>query len=121
MASVINDPLAILWLELLKAKPGYASLHYEVPNPYDPGASEVSGATYSRSPLTWTYPPDIRSLVNLQDLIWTNIDPTTIVVVGVWDAPTQGKLLLWAQLDEPHQVPDRGSYKVDAQQLFVHV
>ena len=122
MASVINDPLAIEWLELLKAKQGYASLHFEVPNPDDPGASEVDGATYSRSTLTWTYPAgDIRSLVNLQDLIWTNINPTTIVVVGVWDSPTKGNLLLWAQLDEPYPVPDRGSYKVDAQQLFVHV
>jgi hypothetical protein len=122
MASVINEPLATQWLDALRDKPCFASLHFEVPNPDDPGASEVDGATYSRSTLTWQYPSgDTRSLVNLQDLVWTNIESTTIVVIGVWDAPTKGNLLLWAQLDEPVPVPDRGSYTVDAQQLFVHL
>jgi hypothetical protein len=59
--------------------------------------------------------------VNVQDLVWTNIETTTIVAVGVWDAPTKGTLLLWAQLDAPVPVADRGSFQVDAQQLFVHL
>jgi hypothetical protein len=122
VASVINDPLATEWLELLKAKQCFASLHFEAPNPDDPGASEISGSTYARSTLTWNYPiGDIRSLVNVQDLVWTNIETTTIVAVGVWDAPTKGTLLLWAQLDAPVPVADRGSFQVDAQQLFVHL
>jgi hypothetical protein len=122
MASVINDPLATQWLDLLKAKPCFASLHFEEPNPDDPGASEVDGATYSRATLTWTYAPDsTRALVNLQDLVWKNIEQITLVAVGVWDAPTKGNLLLWAQLDAPVPVPDRGSFQVDALELFVSI
>lgn len=122
MASVITDVLAKEWLDSLKAKQCFASLHFEVPNPDDPGASEVDGATYSRSILTWDYPGgDIRSLVNIQDLTWTNIEMITIVCVGVWDASTKGNLLLYAQLDEPIPVPDRGSFTVAAKSLFVHV
>ena len=122
MASVINDPLARVWLDHLVATTGFASLHYETPNPDDPSASEVDGPTYSSSTLTWTYAlNDRRSVVNRQDLSWLNLQTTTIVCVGVWDAPTKGNLLLWAQLDEPIPVPDRGSYQVQAGQLFCHV
>lgn len=122
MASVINDPLAKAWLERLSMLSCYASLHFEVPNPDDPAASEVSGGTYSRSPLTWDFADNsTRYLWNIQQLQWLNLDKVTLVAVGAWTDPTKGELLLWAQLDEPIAVPDRGSYQVDAKQFFVHV
>lgn len=122
MSSVINDPLARVWLDHLVGTPCFASLHYEAPSPDDPASSEVDGVTYSRAILSWTYAlNDTRSVVNLQDLSWLNLESTTIVCVGAWDAPTNGNLLLWAQLDEPIPVPDRGSYKVGAKELFCHV
>lgn len=122
MSSVINDPLAEAWLESLIATQCYASLHFEVPNPDDPGASEVTGPTYARSILTWEWAlNDRRSIVNLQDLVWTNLDQVTIVAVGAWTEPTKGDLLLWAQLDEPIPVADRGSWLVAAKEFFVHL
>ena len=59
--------------------------------------------------------------MNHQDLSWLNLQTTTIVCVGVRDAPTKGNLLLCAQLDEPIPVPDRGSYQVQAGQLYCYV
>lgn len=122
MSSVINDPLAEAWLESLIATQCYASLHFEVPNPDDPGASEVTGPTYARSMLAWEWAlNDRRSIVNLQDLAWTNLDQVTIVAVGVWTEPTKGDLLLWAQLDEPIPVQDRGSWMIAAKEFYVHL
>jgi len=120
MASVINDPLVTKWLDALKAIPGFASLHYEIPDPADPEASEVTGGSYARSSLKWDYVDNsTRALWNIEDLAWLNLETVTIVAVGVWDDPTKGKLLLWAVLDEPIPIADRGSYQVGAHQLFV--
>ena len=52
MASEIFDPLAKAWLEYLKGIQGYASLHFEMPEPDDPGASEVDGTSYSPATMT---------------------------------------------------------------------
>lgn len=122
MASTIYDPLADAWLSLLIGVNGFASLHYEIPDPADPAASEITGPTYSRSPLIWDYAKDTgRTVWNIQDLSWVNLDAVTIVGLGFWSDPTKGDLLVFAQLDEPVPVPDRGSYLLAANQWFVHV
>lgn len=115
MSAFMNDPLVRRWLTQLRAIPSYASLHFEVPSADDPGASEVSGGTYSRSSLTWD---DVdgsrRALWNVQDLRWLNLQQVTVVAIGAWDAPTLGNCLLWTVLDEPVLVADRGSYALPA-------
>lgn len=122
MASVIYDPLARPWLEYLIGIKCFASLHYEVPNPADPSASEIDGPTYARSPLTWDWAKDTsRTVWNVQDLSWLNLDEVTLVGIGAWSDPTRGDLLVFAQLDDPVPVPARGSYSLAANQLFVHV
>ena len=122
MASTIYDPLAVPWLEHLIGIKCFASLHYEIPDPADPAASEITGPTYARSPLTWDWAKDTaRTVWNTQDLSWVNLDAVTIVGVGAWSDPTKGELLVFAQLDEPIPVPDRGSYRLGANELFVHV
>ena len=122
MASSIWDPLAKAWLEYLKDIQGYASLHFEMPNPDDPSASEVDGTTYSRAMLKWDWADNsFRTLWNNADCQWLNLEQVTIVAIGVWSDPTKGELLVVAELDEPIPVPDRGSYTLDAKSLFVHV
>lgn len=120
MSAFFNDPLVGKWLADLVAVPCFASLHFEVPSADDPGASEVTGGTYARSPLTWDLVADsARAAWNVQGLSWLNLDKTTIVAVGVWDAPAQGRALLWMTLEEPVVVPDRGSYAVAANEMYV--
>ena len=98
------------------------SLHFEMPEPDDPGASEVDGTSYSRALLTWDWADNsYRTLWNIQAQQWLNMEQITIVAVGVWDAPTKGELLLVAQLDAPVPIPDRGSYVLDAKTLYCHV
>jgi hypothetical protein len=122
MASVIYDPLARPWLQYLIGIKCFASLHYEVPDPSDPAASEISSPTYARSPLTWDFAKDTtRTAWNVQDLTWLNLDAVTLVGVGAWTDPTKGEFLLFAQLDDPYPVPARGSYTLAANGLFVHV
>lgn len=123
MSSYITDSLAKTWLEVLTGKPYammYASLHFETPDPADPAASEVSGGSYSRSIVTFDL-VDPRSINNVQQLQWLNLEQVTIVAVGVWTEPTKGEMLLWTLLDEPVPVPDRGSYQVDAKDFFVRL
>lgn len=120
MSAFINDPLVVKWLADMKAIPSFASLHFDIPTADDPGASEVAGGTYSRSPLTWdTVEDSERGVWNVQDLSWLNLEKTTIVAVGAWDAPTKGNCLLWTVLEEPVIVSDRGSYVVAAHSLYV--
>lgn len=120
MTAFINDFLVDKWLTDLKAIPCFASLHFEIPSADDPGASEVPGGTYTRTPLTWDEVDNSpRGVWNVQDLQWLNLEKTTIVAVGVWDAPTKGNCLLWTVLDEPVIVADRGSYLVAAHGLYV--
>lgn len=122
MSSIIYDPLARPWLDYLIRIDCYASLHFEVPDPSDPGASEVTGPTYSRSPLTWDFVLDTsRTVWNVQDLSWLNLDEVTIIGVGAWTEPTKGDLLLFAQLDDPVAVLDRGSWRLPAQELLLRV
>lgn len=122
MASVIYDALAVPWLDYLVGTKCYASLHFEEPDPADPAASEITGPTYARAPLTWDFAKDTtRTVWNVQDLSWLNLDTVTIVGVGAWTEPTKGNFLVFAQLDDPYPVPDRGSYQLAANGLFVHV
>lgn len=120
--SVINDPLAVEWLSLLEKTPCFASLHFEIPKPDDPSASEVTGGSYARSPLTWQVASgQTRFLWNIQSLQWLNLQQVTLVAVGAWTDPTKGQLLLWAMLEPPVPVNDRGSFQIAANQLFVTV
>jgi|JI8StandDraft_1071087.scaffolds.fasta_scaffold00464_37 hypothetical protein len=121
MASVIFDTLANAWTQILLDTPCYASIHFEFPTPDDPAASEVDGLSYARSPFIWDTAASQRALVNNDSLEWLNLDATTIIGVGTWDAPTGGNLLLFHQFDEPVSVADLGSYGLDARQLFVVV
>lgn len=121
MASMILDPLAEQFAQILVDTPCFASLHYIAPTEDDPGASEVTGPTYSRSVLTWDYASGLRLLKNVQQLQWLNLDQVTLIGVGAWDAPTGGNMLLFAQLDDPVVVADRGSHSLDAGALFVRI
>lgn len=121
MSSKIYDALAGLWAGVLLEGNTYGSLHYEVPSQTDPSASEVSGPTYARATLTWDDAISPRSLSNVQTLQWLNLDAVTVVGVGVWSAPTGGSLWVFAQLDEPVIVVDRGSYSLDVGALWVLV
>jgi len=121
MASMILDTLAAQFAEIVIDTPCYGSLHYITPTEDDPNSSEVTGPTYSRSPLTWDYASGLRLLSNVQQLQWLNLDQITLIGVGAWDAPTGGNMLLFAQLDTPVVVSDRGSYSLDAGSLFVRI
>ena len=121
MASMILDPLASRFAQILLDTPSFASLHYIAPSADDPSASEVTGPTYARAPLSWDAAAGARLLVNVQQLRWLNLDQVTIVGIGAWDQPTGGDLLLFAQLDTPVVVDDRGSYSLDAGALFVRL
>lgn len=121
MGSVIFDPLANQWAALLLEQSCFAALHYAYPSPDDPEASEVSGPTYSRPPLTWMYASGSRLLTNAYDLSWLNLDEVTLIGVGVWSAATSGDLLLFAQLDDPVVVSDRGSHQLGAGVLWVQI
>lgn len=121
MASMILDPLAEQFAQILVDTPCFASLHYIVPSADDPGSSEATGATYSRAPLTWDYASGVRLLSSVQQLQWLNLDGVTIIGIGAWDGATTGSMLLFAQLDTPVVVSDRGSYSLDAGALFVRI
>ena len=120
MASVIADALASKWMGSLADIPCFASLHYEVPSGDQPMASEIDGSTYVRAPLTWNLLTP-RTAVNTQALEWLNIEDTTIVAVGVFNAPFGGQLLLVAALDDPYPISGRGSYRVDEGSLYVTI
>jgi hypothetical protein len=119
MASTIYNPLAQEWLQILLDTPCYAALHFEVPSEDDTGASEVDGLSYARCSFIWTATASLRTLVNNSELEWLNLEATTIVGIGAWDAPTGGNLLLFHQLDQAKPIADLGSYRLDARQLYV--
>lgn len=121
MSSKIYDALAAQWAQVLLADNTYASLHYEVPSQTEPGDSEVSGPSYSRAILSWDDSTSPRLLSNVQQLVWQNLDAVTIVGVGVWSQPTSGDLWVFAQLDAPVVVAERGSYSLDVGSLWVSI
>lgn len=118
MATYIADALATSWLAFLLETPVYASLHIEQPSTDNPAASEVSGATYGRVPVTWLQVGS-RTLVNDDPLQWLNLEQTSIGAVGLFSAAYGGAFLMSFTLDAPIAVPERGSYQIGAQDLTV--
>lgn len=121
MASVVFDALAAQWAGLLAGTPCYAGLHYNFPSTDDPLSSEVTGPSYTRASMSWSYTTSDRILVNSQEMSWVNLDQVTLIGVGVWDDPVAGDLLLFAQLDTPYVVKDRSSYQVPAGTLWMKI
>jgi hypothetical protein len=120
MASVIWDTQAAIWIASLHEVPCYAGVHFEMPTPDNPLASECTSGSYARSPLTWTYSA-VRTITNLQAMEWLNLEDTTIIGIGAWDAPAGGQLRVFFQLDDPIPIAGRGSWQLSAQQLYVHI
>jgi len=120
MSTSIYAAQATIWLQSLKDTPCFAGVHYEVPATDNPGASECTSGTYARSPLTWEFAA-ARTLTNLQLLQWLNLVDTTIIGIGVWDAPQGGQLRIFYQLWEPVPITGRGSWSLDPSQLYVQI
>lgn len=120
MASVIWDTQATIWISELRNTPCFAGVFFEYPTHDNPAASECSSGSYARSVLTWTSIDD-RTVTNLQLLEWLNLEDTTIVGIGAWDAHVGGQLRVFFQLDQVVPIAGRGSWSMGAGELYVHV
>lgn len=118
MTTFVTDVLAAAWLESLRDTQVYASLHIERPSSDNPSASEVSGATYGRVPVTWTL-LGVRAIGNEDPLQWFNLEQTSIGAVGLFTDPYQGVMLLSMTLDSVVPVPERGSFEIGSGDLVV--
>lgn len=118
--SGIYTTQAQLWLTSLAETELFAGVFFETPSDANPLASECTSGSYARCPLALTFVAS-RTIANLQTLEWLNLEDTTIVGVGAWDAPFGGRLRTFHLLTTPVPISGRGSWSMAPQQLYVHL
>jgi len=120
VSSGIYSTQAQLWLTSLAETELFAGVFFEQPSEENPLASECTSGSYARCPLTFTFVAS-RTLANLQTLEWLNLEDTTIVGVGAFDAPFGGRLRTFHLLQDAVPISGRGSWQLGPEQLYVHV
>lgn len=124
MAAAISAYLRTIILDhLLRNQPFtppefvYASLH--TANPGTMGANEVTGGKYERRRISWNA-ARANLMTNKALLDFPLMPKTTVVAIGIWDAPSGGNFM-WGGDTISKTTNDGDTYQVPSSALTVSV
>jgi hypothetical protein len=95
MQGYLSDSVALEWITGLSARARYVSLHFDVPNWIDTGASELVDAGYSRVAVAWTVSSN-RTIGNSAILRFNVALDSNIVALGFHEDLTGSVMLAYA-------------------------
>lgn len=97
----------------------YVALHTTIPTPSGPGV-EVSGGSYARQAVTWTFPSNGQSS-NDADVTFPVATALwgTVVAFSIFDNVVGGNMLYFAPLNAPRLVQINDQVKFPVGQLLV--
>jgi hypothetical protein len=109
MQGAISDEVISEWLSSLSANAQYVSLHFDLPDWQDPGASEVFDAGYARSSVAWSNQSN-RTIANIAPVPFNVALSTNIAALGFHRSITTPELLAYAvpPSDNPIIIPTTG-------------
>lgn len=115
MQGAISDQKVSEWLANLAAEGQYVSLHFELPDWADPGASEVFDPGYARASVAWAFQSN-RTIANVALLPFSVELSTSIAALGIRRSIAGQELLGYAvpPPDNPILVPQTGQLVIPA-------
>jgi hypothetical protein len=128
----ITDEQAHLWLEQIAGGEkvrdsrngevsitgSWVSLHFDNPALGGDDRAEVQGGGYNRVEANWTQPSN-RAIWSVEDCRYHGLSQTKVVYFGVFTKKRGGRLMAYAELPKPRNIPNGGGYIIHKGSLAI--